>query len=754
MRLLHPTLLIATTLTLSCSAFAGNEPELDLIALFGSTCPSQNTWTQSALKKAQAIQIALTDIQNDPDCQGLSAEGGTAGAVATALGNLNKLSANNSNQISLLSSEQAIMSSISYATNEADKKSLQDLLSKVDAKITTSSALAVVTTQASAANDLLVSANQLVKQAVNNKKCFMKRKAFFSDLGYLVANVGAAVTAVNPVLGLGMATGGTMISSLVKMGSDAKVTRAMKRVDDGTSRPVAFSCVLESLTDDYCRGHDAITAIDWNDTHQNQSNYPISSPLYGMNLIKTDVPILIDWLASLRTAGEPQNKYDAARISDFKNKLAQYQSSQAIASGMFNESNASISDASNNPSSQWPLIRKMVSALVTQLYGPDNYGQSQSNNPLFGQFNKNEAKFFLIGLDAPKHPDGKVFDFDTEYSPLTSGGAYQDAIITTKEKFDLRFKEWVKRVDPSVNTEFSNTIQPSVQKALESAFDNTQTVISPYDALSNTIKYLQFISAVPMLKAVLSNPSSQATVGTDEKLSTDLIHYLPDTLEILVKIKASLDAVHAPGTLDDIFYQAKLDDITSIAKLEYGGIFIQNRLTDHVNAALMRYITDPAQSSETAPILAQTLASSRMTELLTASNPQGGTGPVKADINTANVEVLSVLRVFVDTFQKEIGGTLEYLKEQESIYTDPDQIATFKEKRSRICLLLTEMPYWPNKISFSYYCEGTSVSNTKNGPVSPALTKDYSQGKHTCTYYKLKRDTLIYETRKKMGLLK
>jgi hypothetical protein len=733
------------------SAQASSTPVDNLLSFFGSTCASdQGGWTQAALGKATALRTVLEDLKNDKDCEALSAESMSANAISNSLTILNQQVVNNATDISLASQEQAVLSSMAYVTDPKGISDLQVLLAKIDAKSVSTQANDRLSVQANAANQLIASTHGLVTQALSNQTCMLKRPALLATIGSLVANVGAALTAVNPVLGLGTSAVGTLMSDLVGLGQQRKIVKGIKKLNDGIFTPEAVACVLESLTNDYCRAQDALTTMGWADKHKMRTNYPETSPLFGLGLLDRELNIFSRWLAKVKVSRLAQNPSDASRKQEFRLVEAAFLNSPDNFSGTIETFRTQLESVPESDlKRRWPIVRTMITSIVSSLGPPGQY-EGRSLNPLFLTKNKNEAEFFLVGIDTTKldRTSGKIPQFETDYDPLEpqkNPQPLKSQIADIQSQFDNWYSDTQKIVD-----DLRIQIQTSdILGTLESAFTPTQdygranpnpptdqpsrTAISPYHSLVEVLDYLQ-----NQLKA---NP----------KVS-ESFYYVPDTISRLMMIRDELDSLHVPNrTRSGKDYGNVLSAIYTASNLDQGSTFMENRIGDHVNSALVRYLSDPVNQTETAPILAQTLASERMTDILLKSNPLADRPKVIADIENSTTIILPAFSSFVSTYQKEIQKSLEYLQGQEIIWQKEGE--TFRKKRARICLMLTALPVWPDQIPYGL-CLSTSFHIVEGGPESPVLTETYMKSPietRSCDFANLQRDTLIHEARMDLG---
>ena len=735
-------------------AFSAVTEAEDLLNFFSSTC-STGVWTQTAINQATALKKTLEEMNSVKGCESLSSESININAINNSLVALSDMKNNSLNSISLLSQEQALLSSLAYTTKPADVKSLQDLLARMSNQFNSVNETNKLAARTRAAGLLISATNDLVNQTINNQKCLLKKPGLLATIGSLVANVGAAVTAVNPGLGLGVAAGGSMLSNLVNLAHKKQLTRAVRRLNNDVLKPEAFACVMESLTNDFCRAQEAIVAINWQQKHQLRNVVPITEPLYGLDLLSRELPNLLRWLQTLKSSAAAQNPIDAYRIQDFNEKEAIFNSSPQIASGVLNQTK--YSDpliAASSITQKWPIIRSMIKELAGQLYGGSHSSNSGSYNgssssPLFQKKTFNEAMFYLVGVEpVPRNPKtGALSEFSSDFDPEI----YKITILASIDDFKKQFSVWYDDTKADLDQERTTIHQPDMAGALEAAFETAQdyqrggsngsanqsndSIVSPYQSLENIITYLD--------NQLLSNPGQYESR-----------FYLPGTIAILKSIRTDLESIHLPKPDPRIksekkFYEEVLSDIYKLAALDFGTVFLQGRVSKHVDNAIVRYISDPKNSTDVAPILAQTLFSAHMTDVLKKNAKDGSLGAAKADIAESTTVSYSTFQVFVESYQADIANTLTYLQDQEQ-QTGEVMGWGYKQKRSKICSLLVNMAEWPAGIPFDV-CAGTNyslITDVSTAPKTPVLTPELIQTKlddRACQYYKFKRDQIIFE---------
>lgn len=712
---------------------ASATPVENLLSFFGNTCTARDgSFTKAALTKAQVLAETLASMKSDPDCKALSAAAIQAQAISE---NLRILQEMNSDQLAYIPQEQALLTAIASSTDPTLSTNLQDLYLKLQS----TKDLTKHEQRAQAARNLVIQSNELVNQAINQKNCLMRKPSILATLGSLVSQAGAAASLVNPAIGLGTSVGGTMLSNLVNLAREFKYAKEIRKLQNDTLKPEALSCVMESLSNDYCKARDALLAIDWKLERQQQQKYPVQHAAYALRLVERDIPAFTNWLITLRASGLSQNTADASRVVDFNDREALYRSSPWVVSGVIEQDRFTL-EPLTDPVKQWPVFKSIIQNIVYRLSG----GPNGNGNPLFQKYSINEAMFYLIGFPAselpPRTPGGQPYDFNS-YNPNVAdsnlprppGGVQYDL-----RKVQDRFDNWFRDTADLVNNDRSRILQPDEQLALENAFRTEQGPerISPYSAISNIVLFLKH-----QLASFPNAPESR--------------FLLQNTIDRLEAIQKALDSIHLPpvpnknvlpGDTGHKFIQT-LSEIYDLSELDHGIIFMRDRLTSHADTALVRYLTQNASTIER-NVLAQTLASRRMTELLLQSNTNSDLGAIRDDINNSVTITLPSLQQFVSFFERDIRDVLVRLREQEQA-AGPYMGLSFKDKRAKICLLLSQNVSWPQSVP-QELCTGSQLKLLPGAPSSPTLNLEFLKKDpylRACSLYELRRETLIYQTR-------
>ena len=571
MRILIPTFVALA----ASSASAASQPVENLLSFFASSCPSEGAWTQAALGKASALRMTLEDLAKDEDCQGLSSESASAGAIYSSLTLLNQQASYNSFETTLIAKEQAVLSTMASTMDAGEMASLQSTLTQIDAQIVATKATDRLELQTTAASQLIASTHGLVQQALANQKCVLKRPGLLPAIGAMVANVGSAVTAINPGLGLGVSAVGTLMSDMVNLVHRGKLTKGIRKLNRASLQPEAISCVLESLSADYCRARDAVTSMDWAQHHRVREDYPITSALFGLGLLDREVENFTQWLGTAKVASIAQTTADAARAQDFRNQEAIYLSSPDLVSGTLGTFRSQL-DGVNDTETRWPIIRNMIIELVTRIGAASPYSGAPSQNPLFRTKTRNEAEFFLIGIDANALPpvNGSPANFESNFSPKNVGG---QTLNMDLRAIQAQFDTWFTDTKVLVDDLRAQILQPDVQGTLESAYNKTQDY-SRAGNLSRDQVFANEVSPYHSLMVIREYLESQLSQNAGQAES---FYYLPDTVARLAKIQASLEALHQPNRVfTPADFSKILADIYTVANLQQGSSFLKNRFNN------------------------------------------------------------------------------------------------------------------------------------------------------------------------------
>ncbi|MBL7715645.1 MAG: hypothetical protein JNL01_09275, partial [Bdellovibrionales bacterium] len=290
---------------ISAQAFAGSEPHTILrqtFAQFG--CDNSSDRPAQISQNLRALVQALS---SDPDCQG-----GVVGNLTLLEDQITYVSQYQDIQRQIAGLEARNTDLINQAMVEEDKGILTSLKSTIAANQTE---LAVLRVQLEQKQDLKTVpyqkavlhlsdiARNVINSSVNNKKCFMKRSGEFSQILTIVGSVAATVTAVNPVLSVGIAAGTKLIdyaSQKLRFRRFDKGYQTLMR--DEFDRTVA--CAINALSEDYCRASDQMRLLKRkiSDPTLNPAKTTSSTVKSMGQLIefsRTEIPRVRDWLTQV-----------------------------------------------------------------------------------------------------------------------------------------------------------------------------------------------------------------------------------------------------------------------------------------------------------------------------------------------------------------------------------------------------------------------------------------------------------------------
>lgn len=702
----------------------------DLINYFSSTCKTQGEHTRQAISDSQALISILENIKNDEDCATIS---GGISLLSNLEFKLSQLEGQNSLNIEiekLTAQENELIIQLS----QTSEPSVQDEINatirqiQVDKAAYISEMSARDGYQGDNVKDLyakiVTSTNSFFNTISNNHRCLNKNPNILPAITSLTGAIGSAAMTVNPALGLGISAATDFIGHTVEALRKNKYNRMIRKISDSGIALEGYKCVLESLSDRWCSLEDASEFLGLKASIRRQSNEE-SGLKSAIRLQDRDIPVLLDWLNKVRTGVPAATTADAQRQEEIFNREAKVRSAYALGNGVISQYKP-LYDIPNQTSQDKYLVLKTIISVLTNndCSGDDFLVSTEGSNPLEDVYNKDFAPFYLLGLDQLPRDNGNIIYF-CDFDPFTQwpNGSYSADLSLVRSRYD----EWVNKAQERVNRELTLVLQPDALQVLTVAYERT----------SNKWKY-STISSINNLIHFLENfkPKSFET--------SSFMKVYEDTTKDLRNLKEAIDGAVIGDTYPDP--KVALEKIFEIAKLQYGVIVFQSRLEMIVRVSVKEYLDSLNNvDSNTAT---QLLAAESFLDVLAKMSGTDNLAIISADIKRAKPIAISNMTTFLDVFGKNINRILKRNYKRIKKSSDPTLQEVYQRNVAELCLLLSSMPVWPDKVDQKYCLNSKLEEVIPNGPESVTLTSDYLNKNfniRNCGYRNYIRKSKIYQ---------
>ncbi len=740
-------------LGMNFSSYAESIPGKELLSYFSSTCRSQGDWVRGALSQAESLIKSLDSVRSDPDCMTISGVMGQLNVLSARLVELQQLNQNVIIMEQYKAQEQELFLQIANTTDPITREMLEGSLRNLQFEM---AGLSASNNANQAFNHTLVSpslvqtvisTNILINQSLLNQTCLMKQPSLLTGISTLVGAVGSATALINPALSLGLATGTELLSQIIEGFKNGKISKAIGRVSQVTSG-VAFQCVLESLSTQYCRAMDAVNFIESKSEYIQRSltkegDNP-SSILFALRLYDREIPVFLSWLDKVRFGVTPQSEWDADRQNQAFSEQVTLMKLRRSGLGTIEQTRIKFSSAITRQE-KWGVIRSLLNNLAPGYTGGGSPGgrdfsYSSTLGALFPSF---FLPYYFIGVSesslVPKNfgTEPMYFnDFDPMATPLTDGTILP---LPSLDMIKQLFLDWIDKAETQVNANLNFVLQLDPLLVLTSAKDPTQKWrISPKNSIENLIKFLT--EHVP----------HDVDNGSFKEIYQDTVKRLQSILQAIdIDYDFISDDMGEVKTADQ-----RLAYIYKKNNLIYGNTFMQSRLEMMVRLSLFEAYRK-LDNDKTKNIAAQYLASDHYVDVLSTLSGTSNFSQIKSDVEKSMPITLSTINNFVKVFEKNIEAVLTYYQSkenlaQEKFSNEEDEIMnkTHYRARAEMCFGLLAAETWPKHIPFKL-CQNLKLDSVIPGGNSSAIIDEAlitgSHEKRICQYRDYFRLQKIYQ---------
>ncbi len=718
-------LIFILALSVSAPLYAETIPGQAMLEYFGATCPSQGEWTQAALNDSRSLYAVIDAIKNDPDCK-------TMGGALTQLSTLNdqvtqlaEMSESKKQIAAYDAQERTLLIELSKTTNPIDIDNLNLNLRSVQVGRAGLLGRENAGKELSGPNTVLALsravqlADSAFSQIAMNQRCQEKAPGLLTSATGMVSSIGAAVTAVNPAIGLGLQAGSVFLGTAMEQYRNGRFNAFIRNASQGTTAYQGYKCALETMTNRWCDMTDAKSFLAY------KMNLPSRTSLSdelrsAIKLNDREIPLILEWLLKVKSGVAPQTTADGDRQSMASWRLAKLESLEAGGISKINQSRAEYMAVEANFQDRWALLRSILNSLAPS-GARFSSGDEGVKNPFHDVYPAGFIPYFLIGL---KEDDPSIFNDQVGWIALDNWKNPQ-GVKPTLEDIRKNYIELVRLARIKVEREMNEARRPDAPFTLaDSYIPDPKHKISPMNAIGKLIIFLE------------SNPPKDP-------------HFLKIYSGTLTKLKTIFEATENAVLTDTLSIGASIEEealriILEQAQLTYGTIVIQARIELLIRIAVMDMLEHAPPEDQI--IVAQLLASDRFMETLSRFTGKNDPASIVEDIDRSLKITRDNLNLFVQVFGKQVNQQLRKLSDDERA-AQPTVAKLIRSDRAQLCYLLLGSEQVTKYVDVKL-CEGLKLGPFTTGApeTKPLVRTDFAKdmGVRGCVLQDYRRSRKIF----------
>lgn len=715
-------------LVVSLPSFAEEVPGKNLLAYFSGSCKTSSQWTQAAIADSEALIQTLNAMANDADCAGAAGAISQLNNLSYQLATLDRLDSTKNTVAVLNAHEQELLIQLTQTTDPDTisdiNETMRDLqLERAKLLYTERSAARLSgEDKVTILGQIAQTANSSFQQITANQKCIDKHPSLLNSATSIVAGVGAAVTFINPAMGIAMTAGATFAKISMDGIKANKHARKIRKIADSTVTFEAYSCALESMSDRWCQMQDAESFLNFKAKHRRRA---LRNPelAQAISLNDREIPVILDWLNKVRNGVAPRTTADANRRNVVLTRELIVRSKADYGQSLIEQNRKTYDSLENNPTEQWLFLRSVIKSLA-----PQHGSESNVKDPMSEVYAPMYSPYYLVGLaeDDPRirtqNGTGPIEYIDSWTKP--------SGVIVTLDSVKERYLDWTNKAANLVNRELTEVQQPDPLQTLSSAnIEAEPWMVTPLNAFKTIADFLE------------NNPPGS------QQQEFQIIYQ--DTLQKLRNIHdiATVAILTGDMTPFDVgeTKRTPIEEIYEVAQLKYGIVVLQSRLEMIVRLSLLEYIkTSPTEDQI---LLAQLLASDRFYETISKMNGTSSYAILREDIKSGKAYTMKNLANFMELFGYNINRTLQKLYWEEK-RGSPTVAQANRDLRTSMCFLVLGAENVASWIDINL-CTGLKMEAMEpGGPETMTINaetfkKDLAQ--RACTYREFFRQSDIYQ---------
>ena len=254
-------------------------------------------------------------------------------------------------------------------------------------------------------NVMVNSAYQLFQQAALNQMCLIKSPTLLSSLSSIGSSFAAAM--VTGGASLGYAAASNVLGYIFEYIRKSNLNKDIQKLGQSTYVS-AYQCVLESISNQWCQAQEASELIDI------KMNYAKTEPdvfSKGVRILNRELPVLVDWLNSVRAATDPQNTSISARQINFLNRENKLRGWRLRSIALLGDEKDKLPVSLNTDGEKERQFNLLKNAITTMSPSVSNFGNRQEGpkNPILDISTAKEIPWRIAGIPLSDVPTTRDF---------------------------------------------------------------------------------------------------------------------------------------------------------------------------------------------------------------------------------------------------------------------------------------------------------------------------------------------------------
>ena len=407
----------------------------------------------------------------------------------------------------------------------------------------------------------------------------------------------------------------------------------------------------------------------------------------GIKILNRDIPILIKWLAQVRSATVPENSAIASSQALFLSQENALQIWRITSLGQLGDARKKLPKnliLEDNKENQFNILYNLIRSI--QPIFIRNESHKNPNSPIYAIISQQEIGWAMTGIPLISIPIRylKLLEILRFYHLIESTPGVSNKRILYAPSTPLTpIKLWpdiqslYERASARLAEQRSNILHVDPADLFGDAedenFSELENVngVSPSAAINNILNYLRHGNF-----GIGSPPCHARNITYEDNFG----NVYAETQEILCQIREQINDVSTK-------YDDRLKIIFGVARLSDGEVFLNNRLQNIIRRTLTNFIK--SEEGKATPLRHKLLLANEITKELERYGNSNLT-EVRFDLANALSITKNTLQNFAQIFDKSIGKTLNKVHAQAQSREGPFA----KRLLNKYCALLLSIPNW------------------------------------------------------------